>query len=543
MYVPIDQSTIPVMDSRQFAPELWEKGKVPTQPELFEIDYENMLASGIKFFGIMTNAGLYDVVHGDTYALPNATMKTTRYGMVADYAVNTTGSITLKHPWPNSTTTSWTTFMARIAKTAHASGAIGCLALQASGAGQTTAVGFGWNGGAPRASWHIQQNGTFQYLELTDAFALGEMMYLHHSGYRDDVPNDWELSSYRNGVLQNNKTQVVAFNGAPAGDWDTIKFNEPTGKATQYQVVAMWANSTADKPAAWHHEAGTNLFQILKPKTFHRVVKKSPGLWLPDRRLESPILFEPQRKPTGRMTLDPNNRIANRTMFCGLVVPGGLYDIVSGITHALPNATISRRHNQVGSGNELVATYDGVTSDILTIPKLEITGFDTPTGRGDFGYGHISSQDVLQAQTTRAFEYTNAGRATDEATVTYSWGHTVMGYAAKATQNGTFCVDPSPDEQDIWGKLQVGSAAIFNPYNDAAGLQMYSDYYRGGYASDDGFLYSDYYTYFDTLELGGGVHGTLFGKVSISMLIFWQNMSFADHKSWQADPYQILVPK
>jgi hypothetical protein len=308
MYFPIDDSVIPYLPARHYAPELFEQGRVPAEPRAFVIDEDHDLAKGLKFLGVVTQGGLYDIVNGALYPLPNATIVSTPEGLVAEYAANTFDAITFRNSWVHEAGNAFNHSVIKVAKLAHSGGAVNSFEFTGSGGTQSFDLNYGWNGVNIRVSWGLKENSASLIQETSDPDApLGSFQVLSATCFRDDTGNNKNTYGYRAGKFVINTEAVAAFNMTVPGVWDGLSMNSNTGtgKNIQIQYCALWDDLLDRDRTAFHNEIGTNLFQVLKPKGIpERTVKKSTGLWVPERKLEMPSLYEPGVKPTGGTGLE-----------------------------------------------------------------------------------------------------------------------------------------------------------------------------------------------------------------------------------------------
>ena len=84
------------------------------------------------------------------------------------------------------------------------------------------------------------------------------------------------------------------------------------------------------------------------------------GLYKLPKRFHPDFAY-PGVKPRSEVKLDRENKYGARMLFYGIVVEGGLYDVVGGDFYKLPNATFEEQHG------DLVARYSGTFSDTLTL--------------------------------------------------------------------------------------------------------------------------------------------------------------------------------
>ena len=242
----------------------WEANRAPTDPMNYRINRKDMLGKGLKFFGVVTAGGLYDIVNGDLYPLPNATVIATGHGFVADYPLSTTDTITLKHPWVVGDD-QWIHACISIVKTDGASGSASCWTLQSTDAGQNPRVFFGWNGTAVRSQYGHSGNGATTWMEPVELDNEGELHYQSISAFKETVGDNLEINCYKDGKHLQYQTEVKTYNDSTPGHWDEIVMNSASGKGSQFQVVAVW-DDRAPRSHGWHREAGTNLFRVIERK-------------------------------------------------------------------------------------------------------------------------------------------------------------------------------------------------------------------------------------------------------------------------------------
>ena len=257
------------------------------------------------------------------------------------------------------------------------------------------------------------------------------------------------------------------------------------------------------------------------------------GASIPDPRMWKPELLHRLRTPVNKLKINWKNKLAKNLKFFGVVVPGGLYDIVGRKFYNLPNATI-RTYPTLG----LVAEYNGTTQDILTIPDIIIDNGDarSMTVAGCFyrvGNGVTNLAPVAFFSKDYAATYHLGFR--------YGFDHYHVACIGRGSSNATYNTQQSGPS--VFGVPIVCSGTFLNSYNINEAQTL-------GYANrvlsdpDVEALYGGSFTNINRLGMSGYPLGpSERGECGIRFMALWDDKWDAvQHITFQNDPYQFLVP-
>ena len=268
---------------------------------------------------------------------------------------------------------------------------------------------------------------------------------------------------------------------------------------------------------------------------------------MPDARMYAPELLIPNRKPVGQVEMDESNPFTKDMLFYGIVVPGGLYDVVSENFYSLPNAVITTRNG------ELVADYNGGTWDSITlankIPWIPSDGAD-----GNRSYGARTSRNSKGNNG----DATNHVQIISDAPVTTE---TVFFGTA-----GEFSPAPSPYRPDIYfyvsfgqmfqtfddetlphATLQNTSASAFMHTNGSGSPESLSRAFQEGVFFQELTLDTGTpeNTIYETMILGNDADADA-SIADVSVSAFWIYAGFlsdAEQAEFDKNIYQVLKPR
>lgn len=252
-----------------------------------------------------------------------------------------------------------------------------------------------------------------------------------------------------------------------------------------------------------------------------------PNIQLPKQL--HPGFGRPNIKPSGPIAIDKSNPLSQNLIFCGVVVPTGLHELVSNKHYLLPNAVI-----RPGFDGGFVAEYNGVDTDDFGIDPIHITAG---------GAQSLASGSILErvAKTNPRGDswmiYRDNVDTDDWLSYTFNYNNSKMSVRFKNDHNAVSVIDPTIP---ALGTRLIGSGTFHN-IRGVNTIQT-EGYVDGRYDEQTLILYGSVdFTFMDRIKLGG-TH-TYEGEPAIGLMCVWDEvMSLEKHLVWQADPYQILRP-
>lgn len=251
------------------------------------------------------------------------------------------------------------------------------------------------------------------------------------------------------------------------------------------------------------------------------------GFHIPSRAF-NPRLFEPGIKPVGELEINPRSSISKNLKFFGLVVEGGMFDVVKQRLYPLPNAVIRSHHNM-----GLVAEYN-VTTDVVPIEPVYIRSANRKVTYATIST-RVSDAGDFEAQINH---FHRNGGADWYFGHYYYWATTYPRTNWRGDHNSIVTV--GGDTSLGYNDRAINSITAHNIRGGTLARQ--SDAYTNNvYSIDDATLYGSQFDFYDELLFNRNTTGTAVGHTATSMMALWDaEWSAAQHRSWQNDPYQVV---
>ena len=261
-----------------------------------------------------------------------------------------------------------------------------------------------------------------------------------------------------------------------------------------------------------------------------RIVKKSDGLWIPDRKLEMPSLFEPGKKPTGDVEIDWDNPLTKGLVSMPWVTPQGIIDLVTG--KPMTEIEVNTPLDIVPVKGEIMGGGGGTKKAVYSLPE-EITS-KAVTMYCRFQCDWDATNDAVCGLGESALNVRMACFA--RAAYDTRWQCDEQDGSNEVTLSRAGSADPKKIESGIFSN-EVGRQKAYFAENDVI-------YNSHGSAQNFPNGFPDFANISLAVgnENGASAGGTLAGYVSC-LMAFKVAKSDAEQISIITNPFQFLVPK